>query len=105
MIVLASCCTCFATYQLIVVFELIVIEGRGYLPGMRNIVQAQIEGSQAVVGLLILIVVFGTVEGVGTIALCSNAYLCPDVETLVVAKTNVAIALSLLEITVLRTSI
>ena len=87
------------------VLEIVIIELRRNLPGLLLVVQTQIERSQTVVCLLILVVVFGAVESIGTIALTSNTQLGDDVETLVVREREIAVALSLLEVAVLRAAI
>ena len=105
MIVLACCSSSLSTNQLIVILEFVIIELRRNLPGLLLVVQTQIERSQTVVCLLILVVVFGAVESIGTIALASNTQLGDDVETLVVREREIAVALSLLEVAVLRAAI
>lgn len=87
------------------ILEFVIIELRRNLPGLLLVVQTQIERSQTVVYLLILIVIFGAVESIGTIALASNTQLGDDVETLVVREREIAVALSLLEVAVLRAAI
>ena len=105
MIVLACCSSSLSTNQLIVILEFVIIELRRNLPGLLLVVQTQIERSQTVVCLLILVVVFGAVESIGTIALTSNTQLGDDVKTLVVRGREIAVALSLLEVAVLRAAI
>ena len=105
MIVLACCSSSLSTNHLIVILEFVIIELRRNLPGLLLVVQTQIERSQTVVCLLILIVIFGAVESIGTIALASNTQLGDDVETLVVREREIAVALSLLEVAVLRAAI
>lgn len=87
------------------VLEIVIIELRRNFPGLLLVMQTQVERSQTVVSLLILVVVFGAVESVGTIALASNAQLGDDVEALVVREREIAVALSLLEVAVLRAAI
>ena len=105
MIVLACCSSSLSTNQLIVILEFVIIELRRNLPGLLLVVQTQVERSQTVVCLLILVVVFGAVESIGTIALASNTQLGDDVETLVVREREIAVALSLLEVAILRAAI
>ena len=105
MIVLACCSSSLSTNQLIVILEFVIIELRRNLPGLLLVVQTQVERSQTVVCLLILVVVFGAVESIGTIALASNTQLGVDVETLVVREREIAVALSLLEVAILRAAI
>ena len=104
-IVLARLGSSHTANQLIVILEFVIIELRRNLPGLLLVVQTQVERSHTVVCLLILVVVFGTVESVGTIALGSNTQLGDDVETLVVREREIAVALSLLEVAVLRAAI
>ena len=105
MIVLACCSSSLSTNHLIVILEFVIIELRRNLPGLLLVVQTQIERSQTVVCLLILVVVFGAVESVGTVALGRDTHLSIDVETLVVAQVNLSETLSLLEVAVLRAAI
>ena len=105
MIVLACLGSSHTANQLIVILEIVIIELRRNLPGLLLVVQTQVERSQTVVCLLILVVVFGAVESIGTIALASNTQLGDDVETLVVREREIAVALSLLEVAVLRAAI
>ena len=105
MIVLARLGSSHTANQLIVVLEFVIIELRSNLPGLLLVVQTQIERSQTVVCLLILVVVFGAVESISTIALASNTQLGVDVETLVVREREIAVALSLLEIAVVCATI
>lgn len=104
-IVLARLGSSHTANQLIVILEIVIIELRRNLPGLLLVVQTQVERSHTVVCFLILVVVFGTVESVGTIALGSNTQLGDDVETLVVREREIAVALSLLEVAVLRAAI
>ena len=94
-----------STNQLIVILEFVIIELRRNLPGLLLVVQTQIERSQTVVCLLILVVIFGAVESISTIALGSDTQLGDDVKTLVVREREIAVALSLLEIAVVRAAI
>ena len=94
-----------STNQLIVVLEFVIIELRRNLPGLLLVVQTQIERSQTVVCLLILVVVFGAVESVSTVALGSDTQLCDDVKTLVVREREIAVALSFLEVAVVCATI
>ena len=105
MIVLACCSSSYTAFQLIVILEFVIIELRRNLPGLLLVVQTQVERSHTVVCLLILVVVFGAVESIGTIALASNTQLGVDVETLVVREREIAVALSLLEVAILRAAI
>ena len=105
MIVLARLGSSHTANQLIMVLEIVIIELRSNLPGLLLVVQTQVERSHTMVCLLILVVVFGAVESVGTVALGSNTQLGDDVETLVVREREIAVALSLLEVAVLRAAI
>ena len=55
--------------------------------------------------LLILVVIFGAVESVSTIALGSDTQLGDDVKTLVVREREIAVALSFLEVAVVCATI
>ena len=105
MIVLARLGSSHTANQLIVVLEFVIIELRSNLPGLLLVVQTQIERSQTVVCLLILVVVFGAVESISTITLASNTQLGVDVETLVVREREIAVALSFLEVAVVCSAI
>ena len=105
MIVLACCSSSLSTNQLIVILEFVIIELRRNLPGLLLVVQTQVERSHTVVCLLILVVIIGAVESIGAVALASNTQLGDDVETLVVREREIAVALSLLEVAVLRAAI
>ena len=105
MIVLACCSSSYTAFQLVVILEFVIIELRRNLPGLLLVVQTQIERSQTVVCLLILVVVFGAVESISTIALGSDTQLGDDVKTLVVREREIAVALSLLEIAVVCSAI
>ena len=104
-IVLACCSSSLSTNQLIVILEFVIIELRRNLPGLLLVVQTQVERSHTVVCLLILVVVFGTVESVGTVALGRDTHLSIDVETLVVAQVNLSETLSFLEVAVVCSSV
>ena len=105
MIVLACCSSSYTAFQLVVILEFVIIELRRNLPGLLLVMQTQVERSHTVVCLLILVVVFGAVESVGTVALGRDTHLSIDVETLVVAQVNLSETLSFLEVAVLRAAI
>ena len=105
MIVLACCSSSYTAFQLVVILEFVIIELRRNLPGLLLVMQTQVERSHTVVCLLILVVVFGAVESIGTIALGSNTQLGDDVETLVVREREIAVALSFLEVAVVCAAI
>ena len=105
MIVLACCSSSYTAFQLVVILEFVIIELRRNLPGLLLVMQTQVERSHTVVCLLILVVVIGAVESIGAVALASNTQLGVDVETLVVREREIAVALSLLEVAILRAAI
>ena len=105
MIVLACCSSSYTAFQLVVILEFVIIELRRNLPGLLLVMQTQVERSHTVVCLLILVVVIGAVESIGAVALASNTQLGVDVETLVVREREIAVALSLLEVAVVRAAI
>ena len=105
MIVLASLGSSHTANQLIVILEIVIIELRRNLPGLLLVVQTQVERSHTMVCLLILVVVFGAVESVGTVALGRDSHLSIDVETLVVAQVNLSETLSFLEVAVVCSSV